>query len=210
MNTTYQPQQSNLKLAFHLLLLLFCIPIHIGFNSALFVLVWHSHKTLISIGLLVSMLWAGIIAPLVTLQLSKYSHKKDFYFFINGLITFVTLLGIDCFRLVYDQFNPNHRTPLFDFLWHNLLYLDFSLERLSDELHANIFHLLYYFGGLTLSTLLFYKKDRIFIMKSVPVLDDDDDELIIDYSSLHTDDEEDDELILDDSESHTDDSDYLY
>lgn len=189
MNTTYQPKQSKLRLAFHLLLLLFCTLAHISLNSVLFALFWHRSKPLILIGLFLSMLWAGVIAPLVTLQLSKYSPKKAFYFFINGLITLLTLLGIDCFRLVHAHFNPKHRTTLFDFLWNNLLCLDFTLERLSDQLHANIFHLLYYFGGLMLSSLLFYKKDRFFIVKSVPITDDEEDEL---YAS------------------HTDDSDYLY
>lgn len=207
MNTTYQPQQSKLKLVFHFLLLLACVPLHIGLNGGLFALVWLSHRQLVPIGLFVSMLWAGMIVPLITLQLSKYSRRKALFLFVNGLITFITLLGIDCFRLVYDQFNPNHRTSLFDFLWYNLLSLDFSLERLSDELHANIFHLLYYFGGLTLSTFFFYKKDRLFVIQSVPVLDDEDEFMLDSYTS---DIDEEEEFIYDDSASHTDDSDYLY
>lgn len=199
MSTKYKHNQNKdiLKLAFYILLLLLCLVMNISLNGALFALIWLSHKQLIPVGLFVSMLCAGITPALVVLRLGKHNPNKALLLFSTGLLTLLSLLGIDCFRLVYQQFNPNHSATLFNFLWYNLLSMDFTLERLCEQLHDNIFHPLYYFGGLTLSILLFYKKHRVVIVESAVITDD-------------TEEEEDDELILDEPTSDTDDSDYLY
>ena len=144
-----------------LLLFLGLIFINISVGGVLFVYIWLPYQTHIGIkiGLLVSMLLASIPPPFLIAKLYKKEPDKNFLFCVAGIISLCSLLGIDCFRLVYQTFTPNpiHSTTIGKFMWYNLTNLNFVLERLSDELHRNFFHLCYYFGGLTCTTLTFYQ-----------------------------------------------------